>query len=119
MLAMDLLEMSQDIPTDSKHAALNAISRLLSVPQKGVDVYEMLVNVHANFAFGDQPDRDLKAMIAGIYGSLGTIERNVIFYVEDMFVNTELSSPPSVETRRRLSIARPHFTAVGRNYLLR
>jgi hypothetical protein len=77
-LANDLLEMSQEIPRDSQHAALNAISRLLAVPQEGLDVYNLLLAVHT--AFGGRHtrlDADLKALVAGIYGHLGTVERDV------------------------------------------
>jgi hypothetical protein len=77
-LALDLLEMSQEIPKDSQHAALNAISRLLSVPQGGIDVYEILITVHATFGGRHTKlDSDLKALVSGIYGHLGTVERNV------------------------------------------
>ena len=78
-LAVDLLELSQEIPKDSQHAALNAISRLLSVPQEGLDVYQLLVAVHATFGAGKQLklDSEIKALAAGIYGHLGTVERNV------------------------------------------
>lgn len=77
-LASDLLEMSQEIPRDSQHAALNAISRLLAVPQEGLDVYNLLLSVHT--AFGGRQmrlDADMKALVAGIYGHLGTVERDV------------------------------------------
>jgi hypothetical protein len=75
---MDLLEMTQEIPRDSQHAALNAISRLLSVPQEGLDVYELLITVHATFGGkGGKLVADLKALVSGIYGHLGTVERNV------------------------------------------
>jgi hypothetical protein len=77
-LAMDLLAMTQEIPKDSQHAALNAISRLLSVPQEGLDVYELLISVHATFGGRvTKLDSDLKALVSGIYGHLGTVERNV------------------------------------------
>lgn len=80
-LAMDLLEMTQEIPKDSQHAALNAISRLLSVPTEGLDVYDLLIRVHATFGGGDRSgkkmDVDLKSLVSGIYGHLGTVERNV------------------------------------------
>lgn len=77
-LAVDLLEMSQEIPKDSQHAALNAISRLLSVPTEGLDVYELLITVHATFGGRNANlDTDLKALVSGIYGHLGTVERNV------------------------------------------
>jgi hypothetical protein len=80
-LAMDLLEMTQEIPKDSQHAALNAISRLLSVPTEGLDVYDLLIRVHATFGGGDRGGRkldvDLKSLVSGIYGHLGTVERNV------------------------------------------
>jgi len=77
-LVLGLLEMSQEIPKDSQHAALNAISRLLSVPQEGLDVYDILVTVHATFGGRSAKlDADLKALVSGIYGHLGTVERNV------------------------------------------
>jgi hypothetical protein len=75
-LAIDLLDMSQEIPRDSQHAALNAIARLLTVPQQD-DAYDMLLNVHATFRKTGKLDPDLKSLIAGIYGHLGTVERNV------------------------------------------
>ena len=77
-IAVLLLEMSQEIPKDSQHAALNAIARLLSVPKEGLDVYDMLITVHATFGGRDTKlDADLKALVSGIYGHLGTVERNV------------------------------------------
>ncbi len=77
-LAIDLLEMSQEIPKDSQHAALNAIARLISVPQEGLDVYDLLITVHATFGGRNKKlDADLKALVSGIYGHLGTVERNV------------------------------------------
>lgn len=75
-LALDLLEMSQEIPRDSQHAALNAISRLLAIPRSD-DAYDMLLNVHSTFKNSHNLDMDLKALISGIYGQLGTVERNV------------------------------------------
>lgn len=74
-LAIDLLEMSQEIPRDSQHAALNAIARLLATPQG--DAYEMLGSVHTSFKRNSNLDPDLKALVSGIYGTLGTVERNV------------------------------------------
>ena len=74
-LAVDLLDMSQEIPKDSQHAALNAIARLLAAPQ--ADMYEMLLTVHSTFRRAGKLDPDSKALVAGIYGHLGTIERNV------------------------------------------
>jgi hypothetical protein len=77
-LANDLLEMSQEIPRDSQHAALHAISRLLAVPQEGLDVYNLLLAVHTAFwGRHTRLDADLKALVAGIYGHLGTVERDV------------------------------------------
>lgn len=77
-LAMDLLEMTSEVPKDSQHAALNAISRLLSVPTEGLDVYDLLISVHATFGGrGSKLDADLKALVSAIYGHLGTVERNV------------------------------------------
>jgi hypothetical protein len=78
-LALDLLEMSQEIPKDSQHAALNAIQKLLSVPKAGVDVYDLLVAVHATFGNRGKLDSDLKALVSGIYGQLGTVERHVSY----------------------------------------
>jgi hypothetical protein len=81
-LAVDLLRMTQEIPKDSQFAALNAISRLLSVPQEGLDVYELLITVHATFGGrGAKLDPNLKALVSGIYGHLGTVERNVGAFV--------------------------------------
>jgi hypothetical protein len=37
----------------------------------------MLLNVHTTFRRTGKLDPDLKALIAGIYGHLGTVERNV------------------------------------------
>lgn len=76
-LALDLLEMSQEIPKDSQHAALHAIARLLAAPQHRTDMYEMLLTVHARFRRGAKLDPDSKTLVACIYGHLGTIERNV------------------------------------------
>lgn len=77
-LVLDLLEMSQEIPKDSQHASLKAISRLLSVPREGIDVYDLLVSVHATFGSKSVSlDMDLKALVAEVYGHLGTVERNV------------------------------------------
>lgn len=77
-LVLDLLEMSQEIPKDSQHASLKAISRLLSVPREGIDVYDLLVSVHATFGSKNVSlDMDLKALVAEVYGHLGTVERNV------------------------------------------
>lgn len=82
-LAIDLLDMSREIPKDSQHAALNAIARLLAAPQHRQDLYEMLLAVHATFRRKSTIlDPDSKALVAGIYGHLGTIERNVsIFFL--------------------------------------
>ena len=77
-LAVDLLELTQEIPKDSQYAALNAIARLLSVPKEGMDVYDLLITVHAIFGGRNtNMDPDLKALVSGIYGHLGTVERNV------------------------------------------
>lgn len=77
-LASDLLDMTQEIPKDSQHAALNAISRLLSIPTEGLEVYDLLIKVHATFGGrGVKLDPDLKALVSAIYGHLGTVERNV------------------------------------------
>lgn len=78
-LVHDLLEMTHEIPKECQHAALNAISSLLSVPKDGLDVYELLIKVHANVGGGRGKglDNDLKALVSGIYGHLGTVERNV------------------------------------------
>ena len=74
---MDLLSMAQEIPKDSQHAALNAVSRLLTVPPQ-CDVQGMLVAIHAGFGGRSRKlDGDLKALVAGIYGHLGTVERDV------------------------------------------
>ncbi|CAD6575349.1 MAG: hypothetical protein TREMPRED_001360 [Tremellales sp. Tagirdzhanova-0007] len=78
-LAIDLLEMSQEIPKDSQHAALHAIARLLSVPKDGLDVYNLLITVHATFGGRHaELEPDLKALVSGIYGHLGTVERNPV-----------------------------------------
>ncbi|WWD17654.1 hypothetical protein CI109_102095 [Kwoniella shandongensis] len=97
-LAQELLEMTQEIPKDCQHAALNAISSLLSVPKDGLDVYELLINVHANFGGGKGGglDGDLKALVSGIYGHLGTVERNpVISRDSKAAINRELLNYPS------------------------
>jgi hypothetical protein len=77
-LAIDLLDMSQEIPKDSQHAALNAIARLLAAPQHRMDGYELLTTVHSTFRKSSNLDPDSKALVAGIYGHLGTIERNPV-----------------------------------------
>ena len=77
-MALALLDMTQEIPKDSQHAALNAISKLLSVPSDDIDTYDIMVNVQATFGGrASKLDQDLKALVAGIYGHLGTVERNV------------------------------------------
>lgn len=77
-IALDLIEMTQETPKESQLAALNAISRLLSVPQPGLDVYDLLITVHAIFSSRNTKlDTDLKALVSAIYGHLGTVERNV------------------------------------------
>ena len=76
-LAVDLLEMSQEIPKDAQHAALSAIGRILAVPSDGLDVYDLLIKVHATFGGSKTLEADLKALISGIYGHLGTVERDV------------------------------------------
>lgn len=93
-LVQDLLEMTQEIPKECQHAALNAISSLLSAPKEGLDVYELLIKVHANFGGGRGKglDNDLKALVSGIYGHLGTVERNV----SEKYVVLELYADGSV-----------------------
>jgi hypothetical protein len=78
-LAMDLLDMTPELPKDSQHAALHAISRLLSTPSEDSDVYDLLTRVHAMFGgvAGRKLDGDLKSLVSQIYGHLGTVERNV------------------------------------------
>jgi hypothetical protein len=77
-LTIGLLEMTQEISKDSQYAALNAIARLLSVPREGLDVYDLLITVHATFGGRSiKLDADMKALVSGIYGHLGTVERNV------------------------------------------
>ena len=78
--------MSQEIPKDSQHAALHAIARLLSVPKDGLDVYNLLITVHATFGGRHaELEPDLKALVSGIYGHLGTVERNVrSFFVQSL-----------------------------------
>ncbi|KAK8866140.1 hypothetical protein IAR55_001291 [Kwoniella newhampshirensis] len=106
-LAQDLLEMTQEIPKECQHAALNAISSLLSVPKDGLDVYELLIRVHANFGGGRGGglDGDLKALVSGIYGHLGTVERNpVISRDSKAAINREtLNYPPKVVHLSRVS----------------
>ncbi|WRT64368.1 uncharacterized protein IL334_001300 [Kwoniella shivajii] len=98
-LVSDLLEMTQEIPKDCQHAALSAISSLLSLPKEGLDVYDLLIRVHAIFGGngrGNGLDGDLKALVSGIYGHLGTVERNpVITRDSKAAINRETSSYPS------------------------
>lgn len=49
------------------------------MPKDGLDAYELLIKVHANVGGGRGKglDNDLKALVSGIYGHLGTVERNV------------------------------------------
>ena len=77
-LASDLLDMISEIPKDSQHAALNAVSRLLSIPTEGLEVYDLLIKVHAMLGGrSTKLEPDLKALVSSIYGHLGTVERNV------------------------------------------
>ncbi|ODN92024.1 hypothetical protein L198_05696 [Cryptococcus wingfieldii CBS 7118] len=97
-LAQELLEKTQEIPKECQHAALNAISSLLSVPKEGLDVYELLIKVHARFGGGRGKtlDNDLKALVSGIYGHLGTVERNpVISRDSKAAINRETLNYPS------------------------
>ncbi|WVF70243.1 hypothetical protein IAT40_005032 [Kwoniella sp. CBS 6097] len=97
-LAQDLLEMTQEIPKDCQHAALTAISSLLSVPKDGLDVYELLIRVHAIFGGGrgGALNGDMKALVDGIYGHLGTVERNpVISRDSKAAINRETSTYPA------------------------
>ncbi|WVQ82472.1 hypothetical protein IAT38_004601 [Cryptococcus sp. DSM 104549] len=106
-LAQDLLEMTQEIPKECQHAALNAISSLLSVPKEGLDVYELLIKVHAVFGGGRGGglDGDLKALVSGIFGHLGTVERNpVISRDSKAAINREtLNYPPKIAHLSRIS----------------
>ncbi|WVQ77110.1 hypothetical protein IAR50_006793 [Cryptococcus sp. DSM 104548] len=100
-LAQELLEKTQEIPRECQHAALNAISSLLSVPKEGLDVYELLIKVHARFGGGrgKSLDNDLKALVSGIYGHLGTVERNpVISRDSKAAINRETLNYPSKVT---------------------
>ncbi|KIR78890.1 hypothetical protein I306_04100 [Cryptococcus gattii EJB2] len=76
-LVHDLLEMTHEIPKECQHAALNAISSLLSVPKDGLDVYELLIKVHANVGGGRGKglDNDLKAL-----DSKAAINREMLNY---------------------------------------
>ncbi len=77
-LASDLLDMISEIPKDSQHAALNAVSRLLSIPTEGLEVYDLLIKVHAMLGGRSAKlEPDIKALVSSIYGYLGTVERNV------------------------------------------
>ncbi|OXG92409.1 hypothetical protein C345_05935 [Cryptococcus neoformans A2-102-5] len=115
-LVQDLLEMTQKIPKECQHAALNAISSLLSVPKEGLDVYELLIKVHANFGGGRGKglDNDLKALVSGIYGHLGTVERNpVISRDSKAAINREMLNYPSKITRAsRISEVRDRYGAL-------
>ncbi|WVQ61961.1 uncharacterized protein L199_000094 [Kwoniella botswanensis] len=105
-LTYDLLEMTLEIPKDCQHASLNAISNLLSIPKDGLDVFELLIKVHAIFGnsknsqstsgIGLGLDDDLKALVSSIYGHLGTVERNpVINRDSKAAINRETSTYPS------------------------
>ncbi|WVW82548.1 hypothetical protein I302_104559 [Kwoniella bestiolae CBS 10118] len=107
-LTYDLLEMTLEIPKDCQHASLNAISNLLSIPKDGLDVFELLIKVHAIFGNSKMGgngsnvngglglDADLKALVSSIYGHLGTVERNpVINRDSKAAINRETSSYPS------------------------
>lgn len=115
-LVQDLLEMTHEIPKECQHAALNAISSLLSVPKDGLDVYELLVKVHANFGGGRGKglDNDLKALVSGIYGHLGTVERNpVISRDSKAAINREMLNYPSRTTHAsRISEIRDRYGAL-------
>lgn len=91
-LAMDLLDLQQEVPKDSQHAALSAIARLLAAPQHRQDLYEMLLTVHSTFRRNPTLDSDLKAQVASIYGHLGTIERNVSTPVLSVLIISPLSA---------------------------
>nr|XP_018999660.1 uncharacterized protein I203_07857 [Kwoniella mangroviensis CBS 8507]OCF63121.1 hypothetical protein I203_07857 [Kwoniella mangroviensis CBS 8507] len=102
-LTYDLLEMTLEIPKDCQHASLNAISNLLSIPKDGLDVFELLIKVHAIFGNSKNSlglalglDDDLKALVSSIYGHLGTVERNpVINRDSKAAINRETSTYPS------------------------
>lgn len=102
-LVLDLLDMAQEIPKDSQHASLKAISRLLSVPREGIDVYDLLISVHATFGSRSAVlDTDLKALVAEVYGHLGTVERNVSIYYFICLTDLQLiSSQPVISRVRR------------------
>ncbi|WVR06060.1 hypothetical protein IAU60_003088 [Kwoniella sp. DSM 27419] len=96
-LVQELLDMVQEIPKDCQHAALSAISSLLRVPQEGLDVYELLIKVHAIFGEGRGValNNDLKALVDGVYGHLGTVERNpVISRDSKAAIKREISTYP-------------------------
>ncbi|KAL0241969.1 hypothetical protein I308_106143 [Cryptococcus tetragattii IND107] len=115
-LVQDLLEMTHEIPKECQHAALNAISSLLSVPKDGLDAYELLIKVHANVGGGRGKglDNDLKALVSGIYGHLGTVERNpVISRDSKAAINREmLNYTPKITHASRISEVRDRYGAL-------
>ncbi|EIW72381.1 hypothetical protein TREMEDRAFT_26582 [Tremella mesenterica DSM 1558] len=119
-LAIELLELSQEIPKDSQHAALNAISRLLSVPQEGIDVYNLLVAVHATFGGRHAKlDSELKALAAGIYGHLGTVERNPVISRDSRAAIKREESVYTTESvlQSQISEARDKYTAESQTHI--
>ncbi|OCF37694.1 hypothetical protein I316_00821 [Kwoniella heveanensis BCC8398] len=120
-LAQDLLEMTQEIPKDCQHAALTAISSLLSVPKDGLDVYELLIRVHAIFGGGrgGALDGDMKALVDGIYGHLGTVERNpVISRDSKAAINRETSTyPAKIQHISRISEVRDRHGPLSQTHI--
>jgi hypothetical protein len=85
-LSLALLDSALDVRpqahTDSKHAALMAVARLLSLPREGLDLYEVLLAIHRHFGiFGANSSNqvhaaDEKRLLAQILGVIGAIDRN-------------------------------------------
>nr|ODN96689.1 hypothetical protein L204_03398 [Cryptococcus depauperatus CBS 7855] len=116
-LAQELLEKTPEIPKECQHAALNAISSLLSVPKEGLDVYELLVKVYAVFGGGrgKSLDNDLKALVSGIYGHLGTVERNPVISRDSKaaIIRETLNYPPRVAHLSRIAEVRDKYGALA------
>lgn len=85
-LSLSLLDSALDVRpqahADSKHAALMAVARMLSLPRDGLDLYEVLLAIHRHFGiFGVNPANqihaaDEKRLLAQILGVIGTIDRD-------------------------------------------
>jgi hypothetical protein len=92
-LASKLLDMIPDIEKDSQHAALNAILRLVSVPDKSFDVYDLLIKVHATLGGRSMNlEPEFKALASAIYGFLGTVERHVSFSIVTKWNHSDFSA---------------------------